>query len=215
MAQSVELSAEDRGELAYKLICWMKKWGLWEYTTLFSREICYSSGSISKLARPGWRGWADVWTAPLSEEFTEEFREELDTVQLLVDCGGPLEALLESKRYTAEFYRLPADAQAALLRRTDLFEACVDWYGEYLERGMGFDDTEFDSFDEYWSLESVNRDDFKRELLMDHLRVPLYSGIADTAYNEKVAELLLHELEGILEPYHLSYYCYYGTARLF
>lgn len=216
MAQRVELSAEDREELAYKLICWMKKWGLWEYTTLFSRETCYSSGIISELARPGWRSWEDVWTAPLSEEFTEEFREDLDTVQFLVDCGGTsLETLLESKLYAAEFGSLPADAQTALLRRTDLLEACVDWYGEYLESGMGFDDTKFDSFDEYWALESVNRDDFKLELLMEHLCAPLYGGISDTTYNEKVAELILLELEEILKIYYLSYYCYYGTARLF
>lgn len=32
MAQRVELSAENREELAYKLICWMEKRGLWEYT---------------------------------------------------------------------------------------------------------------------------------------------------------------------------------------
>ena len=51
MAQRVELSAEDREELAYKLICWMKKWGLWDHTTLFSRETHYSSGIISELAR--------------------------------------------------------------------------------------------------------------------------------------------------------------------
>lgn len=63
----------------------------------------------------------------LSKEFTEEFREDLDTVQFLVDCGGTsLETLLESKLYAAEFGSLPADAQTALLRRTDLFEACVD-----------------------------------------------------------------------------------------
>ena len=79
MAQRVELSAEDREELAYKLICWMKKWGLWDHTTLFSRETHYSSGIISKLARPGWRGWEDVWTSP----YTGEFREELDTDQFL------------------------------------------------------------------------------------------------------------------------------------
>lgn len=80
---------------------------------------------------------------------------------------------------------------------------------------MGFDDTEFDPFDEYWALESVNRDGFKPELLMEHLCVPLHGGIVDTAYNKKVAELPLHELEGIFEPYHLSYDCYYGIARLF
>ena len=165
MAQRVELSAEDREELAYKLICWMKKWGLWEDTTLFSRETHYSSGIISKLARPGWRGWEDVWTSP----YTGEFREELDTDQFLVDCSYTLETLLEYKLYAAEFGSLPADTQTALLRRTDLFEACVDWYGEYLESGGGFDDTEFDSFDEYWILESVNRDDFKLWLLRDYL----------------------------------------------
>lgn len=215
MAQRVELSAEDREELAYKLICWMKKWGLWEDTTLFSRETHYSSGIISKLARPGWRGWEDVWTSP----YTGEFREELDTDQFLVDCSYTLETLLEYKLYAAEFGSLPADTQTALLRRTDLFEACVDWYGEYLESGGGFDDTEFDSFDEYWILESVNRDDFKLWLLRDYLYAPLdggrFSVIEDTAYNKKVAELPFHELEGILEPYHLSYYCYCGVAHLF
>lgn len=218
MAQRVELSAEDREELAYKLICWMKKWGLWDHTTLFSRETHYSSGIISKLAQPGWRGWEDVWTSP----YTGEFREKLDTDQFLVDCNYTLGTLLEYKLYAAEFDSLPADTQTALLRRTDLFEACVDWYGEYLESGGGFDDTEFDSFDEYWILESVNRDDFKLELLMEYLYAPLYGGmtvlhgvIEDTAYNKKVAELPLHELEGILEPYHLSYYCYYGVANLF
>lgn len=51
MAQRVELSAENREELAYRLICWMEKRGLWEYTPLFSRETCYSSGIISELAR--------------------------------------------------------------------------------------------------------------------------------------------------------------------
>ncbi|WP_160666966.1 hypothetical protein [Colidextribacter sp. OB.20] len=66
----------------------------------------------------------------------------------------------------------------------------MDWYGEYLESGMGFDDTEFDPFDEYWALESVNRDDFKLDLLMAHLCAPLDGGIVDTAYNEKVAKLL-------------------------
>lgn len=133
MAQRVELSAEDREELAYKLICWMKKWGLWEDTTLFSRETNYSSDIISKLARPGWRGWEDVWTSP----YTGEFREELDTAQFLVECSRTLETLLEFKLYAAEFDSLPADTQTALLRRTDLFEACVDWYGEYLESGGG------------------------------------------------------------------------------
>lgn len=215
MAQRVELSAEDREELAYKLICWMKKWGLWDHTTLFSRETHYSSGIISKLARPGWRGWEDVWTSP----YTGEFREKLDTDQFLVDCNYTLGTLLEYKLYAAEFDSLPADTQTALLRRTDLFEACVDWYGEYLESGGGFDDTEFDSFDEYWILESVNRDDFKLWLLRDYLYAPLdggrFSVIEDTAYNKKVAELPFHELEGILEPYHLSYCCYLGVAHLF
>lgn len=202
-----ELSAEELEELVYKVICWMKQWALWDSPTIYSRGKAFSAFSemadflgMAERKQSGWRGWEDVWVWGYGLEELEGLRDALDLFALAIECGDSLDLLLEQGIYAAEFDSLPDAAQICLLRHMALFESCEDWwYSEYLENGVRFQDTEFDSFDEYWELESANQEEFKLELLEQCLRDPWES----SSYNGEVAKLILGELDGILEPYHL------------
>lgn len=205
------LSAEQLEELVYKVICWMKKWGLWDFSTIFSRGKAFSSYhkradyfGTAERKQSGWRGWEDVWVWGYGlEEMGEDLQDILDCYALAIECGDSLDLLLEQGIYTAEFDSLPDAAQICLLRHMALFESCEQWWHDiYLEEGVCFQDTEFDSFDEYWELESVNQEEFKLELLKQCLRDPRES----IGYNGEVAKLVLGELDEILKPYHLQYW---------
>lgn len=212
-----DLAKELEGS-AYEIICWLKKWGMWD-ATIYSGGKRFSSFHVGKEQEiSGWRGLADVWVAPCrAEDCDEYFQYMLNENMFTIDIGLGIDLLnLLFKRglYAADFDCLPDDAQMFILRHINLFESCVNWYDEYLECGEGLDDTEFDSFDEYWELESDNQEEFKHDLLKACLYAPLddglyrrlYGDILETDYNKKLAELILREFEEILEKYHLQYW---------
>lgn len=210
MTERNRLSEEELEELAYKVICWMKKWVLWDSVMIFSRGKAFSSFpdglGMAGRKQAGWRDWEDVWVwsygpKELRKVFLDDFVHDLDRYALTIECGERLADLFTVGIYAADFDSLPDAAQVCLLRHMALFESCEDWwYSIYLEEGVRFDDTEFDSFDEYWELESDNQEEFKLELLKECLSSPRDSN----SYNEEVAKLVLGELDEILGPYHLQ-----------
>lgn len=207
MTAGSRLSEKGLEELVYKVICWMKKWALWDSSLIFSRGKAFSSFremadffGTAERNQFGWRNWEDVWVWDYGfEELSQDLQETLELFVLAIECGGTLAEGI----YTADFDRLPDAAQICLLRNIYLFESSESWWYEaYLTEGMCFDDTEFDSYDEYWELESANQEEFKLELLKQCLRNPWESA----GYNGEVAKLILGELDEILEPYHLRYW---------
>lgn len=210
------LSAEELEDLVYKIICWMKKWALWDSSTIYSRGKAFSSYhkradyfGMAERKQSGWRGWEDVWVWDYGfEELGEDLQDKLDLFALVIECGSSLIDLLEQGIYTADFYSLPDAARICLLRNIYLFESSESWWYEaYLKDGVRFDDTEFDSFDEYQELESANREEFKLDLLTEYLSSgkSMFCGPReeDYGYNREVAKLVLGELDEILKPYHL------------
>lgn len=159
----------------YEVICWMKKWALWKDSTIFSRGKAFSSSpemadylGIAERKQSGWRNWEDVWVWDYGlEELGKGLQEILDWYDLAIECD---ETLMVEEIYTADFYSLPDAARICLLHNIYLFESSEEWWHDaYLEDGVRFDATEFDSFDEYWELESANQEKFKLEMLRDCL----------------------------------------------
>lgn len=210
------LSAEELEDLVYKVICWLKKWVLWDGCVIFSRGKAFSSYNerehyreMAERKQSGWRNWEDVWVWDYGfEELCQDLQDVLDEDVLAIECGGTLQTMLLEKIYTADFYSLPDAARICLLRNIYLFESSESWWYEaYLKDGVRLDDTEFDSFDEYRELESDNREEFKLDVLeecLSSLRLLFHNPEREGySYNRAVAKLILGELDEILKPYHL------------
>ncbi len=202
---------EELEELVAQIVCWLKKWAFWDdSSTIYSREKAFSGFSgmadffgMAERKQSGWRNQEDVWAWDYRfEELGENLQMLLNELGyvLVMDCSDSLSRLFAQGTYSADFDSLPDAAQVSLLHRMDLFELCEDWwYERYLEEGVRFEATEFDSFDEYWELESENQEEFKLEQFKNCLREPRLSN----GYNEEAAKLIRRELDEILKSYRL------------
>lgn len=200
-------------DLVYEVICLLKKWNLWD-GEIFSGGCCYYSSAPEaeekKEATSGWRGLEDVWISHYNvEDFCGEFRYELQGYKMIILCNDSLRDLFKHQRYVAKFDELSDAAQVTVLRHMDLFESITEWYETYREENAGFDDTEFDSFEEYWELEMENQEQHKLKMMKQHLQGYGW----DESYNEAIAALIIQEFETILKKRGLRFSTdFYGYA---
>lgn len=187
---SKTLTPEEREELVFQIISWLKKWGLWEEVRLYTADTCYSSsGDTEEPSQCGWRGWTDVWVSPRGEVFCEEFRKETGGVQILMDYDSlPLESLFESGTYSADFDALPDAARITLFRNINLFTL---W-----KEQLGVDDWYQEMEDFRQNLNASRHGEYRRE------------------YTWTAAQLVLMEFRKLLEPYQLFWYNHNGRVRL-
>ena len=199
--------------LAYDLICFLKKWGLWRKMELYclstKRVFCdtvpdFHSSALSA-GHMGFRQLGDVYVASIDQERWDDsaFQEpDLDEPVLVLECDdSQLYELVYEKNPTIRLSQLSCTIREYVLKHAIEESDELSFLRLDLEERPILDDTEFDSYDAYLEMELELEDELME--LEDECRC-----------GELVADRIIREFDALLERHGVFWDSPYGVLSL-
>ena len=153
-------------KLAYDIINFCKKWGMWKDVQIFTGGKCYSVDDdfpdkikVREEKNPG------EYTKEIIERVNGELvYKDFSNPEKILDMtfDGPLYLLLRHHEYEVEMEDLSDEARMYILRENEKkfeeeeeeeeIDFAEEMTEEYMERRYGWDPMEYDSYEEYLNL---------------------------------------------------------------
>ena len=208
---SITMKELRNEELAYKIIRFLKKWGMWNSITIYCNGKSYSDYWPDECTF-GFRDLKDIRVGSAGSEVLEslwtfdECHHGMCLKKfpiLTISCEGTkLNELLNDRVYYANIPELSDEAQKYVIEEDALIGFLEDSFAE----SPILDDTDFNSYDEYLSME-LEIEDEEKYLAIQSMRDIMCSRI--------VVDAIIQEFEDLFQQYHIEYEpigYFYGVA---